>query len=86
MLGDMENLLNRRDYETVASTAAVDAGCVRECVNAGADAAACDDKSSDPAAAAPFSATNSTLTLYCFLLSAQVQIQIFLRFAFAIKL
>jgi len=73
LLLDWVNLLNRRDYET-AATAAVDAVCVRVrvCVNAGvdacvgADAAVCDDKSSDPAAVAPFSTTNSTLMFVFF--------------------
>jgi len=60
----------------VAVTAAVDAVRVSayECVDAdvdagvGADAATCDDKSSDPAAVAPFSTTSSTLMfLFCFI-------------------
>jgi len=69
---DSKNLLNRKDYETVAATAAVDAVRVSayECVDAGvgADAATCDGKSSDPAAVAPFSTTSSTLMfLFCFI-------------------
>lgn len=52
------NLLNRRDCETAAATAAVDAASA--CVSADGDAAAGDGKSFDPAAVAPFSTSSST--------------------------
>lgn len=61
LLNTLEHLLNRRDCETVAATAAADAVCAGAGVGADGDATMCGDKSFDPAAAAPFSTTNTTL-------------------------
>lgn len=45
----------------MAATAAADAVCAGAGVGADGDATMCGDKSFDPAAAAPFSTTNTTL-------------------------